>query len=271
LLELVPDRFGASLHRLSFLESPCLTQKRRVVVQEYFVTNPNPELGFPKPSRKYNAVSLMLDKRWRDNWQVLGSYTWSRLKGNYEGYFRRENGQADPNFTSMFDFPYLEDPNIFQHLSDDGFLPNDRTHLFKLYGSYSFDFNLNLGLGVDVESGRPISRMGYLIPYFQTNDIPLDPRGSIGRTPTLANVGVHLDYAFNIGGRNRLELVFDAFNVFNQRDAIAVDTRYEIGGVVNPDSSLNVSPCSGCVNSDFNEAVEWQQPRRIRLALRSHF
>ena len=99
---------------------------------ESFITNPKPELGFPQPSRNYNAVTLMADKRFHDRWQLLGSYTWSRLEGNYEGYFRRDNGQADPYYTSLFDFPYLKDPEIFKHLIEDGVLLNDRTHVFNI-------------------------------------------------------------------------------------------------------------------------------------------
>jgi len=30
---------------------------------------------------------MFANRRLHDNWQFLGSYTWSRLKGNYEGSY----------------------------------------------------------------------------------------------------------------------------------------------------------------------------------------
>src|SRR5262249_12952860 len=101
---------------------------------DYYITNPTPALGFPKPSRRYNGITLSATKTFQDRWQLLSSYTWSRLVGNYEGFYRRDNGQSDPFITTLFDFPYLKDPAVFKYLSEDGLLPNDRTHVFNLYG-----------------------------------------------------------------------------------------------------------------------------------------
>ena len=38
------------------------------------------------------------------------SYRWSRLQGNFEGFFREDNGQSDPGITSLYDFP-TNDPS----------------------------------------------------------------------------------------------------------------------------------------------------------------
>ena len=53
----------------------------------------------------------------------------SSLIGNYEGLFRNDNGQSDPNITSLFDLVSLL-KNTY------GRLPNDRPHQFKFNGSY---------------------------------------------------------------------------------------------------------------------------------------
>ena len=45
-------------------------------------------------------------------------YRHARITGNYEGLFRNDNGQSDPNITSLFDFPYLADPDIFAFTKD---------------------------------------------------------------------------------------------------------------------------------------------------------
>ena len=41
---------------------------------------------------------------------MQASYRWSRLWGNFEGFFRNDNGQSDPAITSLFDFP-TNDPS----------------------------------------------------------------------------------------------------------------------------------------------------------------
>ena len=63
---------------------------------------------------------------------MQGSYVLSRLDGNYEGLFSNDNGQLDPNITSKYDIPSLL-VNAY------GLLPNDRTHVLKVYGGYFFE------------------------------------------------------------------------------------------------------------------------------------
>ncbi len=253
----------------------------------YFITNPGPDVlavngqpGVPEPSRQYNAVTLKWEKRLRDNWQAGGSYTWSRLEGNYEGYYRRDNGQSDPFITSLFDFPYLatpEDQAIWQHTIADGVLPNDRTHVFNLYGSYAFEFEerlpgtLNLGLSLRVESGVPITALGFNEAYGNGYEIPLAPRGEGGvrqvdgtvvpgefkRGPTTRDVGVHADYTFRIG-RQRLAAILRVFNVFNEQDGTDFDQGFELNE-------------PGDTNPDFGKTTEFQQPRRFQFALRASY
>ncbi len=239
---------------------------------EYFITNPTPALGFPKPSRKYDAVTVMAEKRFRsdDRWQLLASYTWSRLQGNYEGYFRRENGQSDPFITSLFDWPYLADPEIFKYLIEDTVLPNDRTHVFNLFGSYALRFRLNLGASVKVQRGIPLTRVGFNEVYQGPNEIPLEPRGTRGRGPTTTDLGFHADYTFKLG-RQGVVLVFDIFNFLNQQKGIEFDQRYELFGTVDPHPSLNIPPCPSCLNTDFLRPTLFQEPLRIRFATRLQF
>ena len=68
------------------------------------------------------------NKRFSNNFPFIASYVFSSLIGNYEGLFRNDNGQADPNITSLFDLVSLLN-NTY------GRLPNDRPHQFKFNGS----------------------------------------------------------------------------------------------------------------------------------------
>ncbi|WP_243295110.1 TonB-dependent receptor [Geothrix mesophila] len=109
-----------------------------------------PNTGYEKAGNKYSSVDFTLDKKTdRDTFSF--SYTWSRLEGNYEGVVSSSNGQADGNITASFDyFPY----------AGWGLLPNDRTHVVKLFASHRFDFfggDLNVGVNWTYQSGTPNS------------------------------------------------------------------------------------------------------------------
>ena len=73
----------------------------------YVLANPgdNTEGGMPNAERKYKAIELIANKRFADNWLFYGNFRWSQLDGNYEGLYRNDNNQDDPNITSLFDFP----------------------------------------------------------------------------------------------------------------------------------------------------------------------
>jgi hypothetical protein len=223
---------------------------------EYFITNPTPEMGFPKPSRKYDALTLSAERRASrgDPWQVMGSYTWSQLKGNYEGYYRRDNGQSDPFITSLFDFPYLKDPGIFKFLIADGLLPNDRTHVFNLFGSYSLDMGLTVGSSFRVQSGVPLTKLGHNEAYGSDGEIPLEKRGGSGRSPTTTNIGLHADYAINAGTR-KVVLIADVFNLLNQQKGTDFDQNFEVGG-------------AGLVSDDFGLPTVYEDPLSLRFAIR---
>ena len=83
------------------------------------------------------------------------SYVFSSLTGNYEGLFRNDNGQSDPNITSLFDLQSLLD-NTY------GRLPNDRPHQFKFNGSYQTPFKLMLSANFYAQSGIVFNQ---LIPH----------------------------------------------------------------------------------------------------------
>jgi hypothetical protein len=243
---------------------------------EYVIRNPGPPL-FPEPKRIYDAVTLKVEKRFHDDWQVLASYTWSRLWGNYEGYYRRQTGQSDPFITSAFDFPYLLDPDVWKYTSDSGLLPNDRPHVFTGSGSYRIGFGLNVGLSLRAQSGVPITKLGYNWVYASEGEILLEPRGESGRTPSTCEVGLHLDYPIVLSekgsafGIREVGASLDIYNLLNQQRGIFIDDYYEIGGSVQGEPYSPDEPCPDCANPDFGKPYAFQGPRQIVLALRARF
>jgi len=243
---------------------------------EYVITDPGPPF-FPEPKREYDAITLSIARHLRDDWQLNASYTYSRLWGNYEGYYRRDNGQSDPFITSMFDFPYLLDPDVWEHTSASGTLPSDRPHVFNAYGSYRLGFGLDVGMRLRVQSGLPITKLGYNYVYGNESEILLEERGDSGRTPALTTFGLHFGYPVAMPaslastGVKTLELSMDIYNVLNQRETVYVDEMYEVGGSVQGAPYSPEGPCPECANPDFGEPVSFQGPRTVMLAVRARF
>ena len=69
-----------------------------------------PRAFFEDPVHAYDAVELTTQKSFRNHWSLFASYRWSRLRGNYEGFYRADNGGSDPALSSLFDFP-TNDPS----------------------------------------------------------------------------------------------------------------------------------------------------------------
>ena len=110
-------------------------------------------LGYPKAERNYYGVDLTFSRRFATNWALQGSYTWSHLYGNYEGYTNSDVGQSDPGITQTFDTP-----GLLENAS--GNLPNDRRHTAKVFGSYAWPWGLQLGGDFFFSTGRPINSFG---------------------------------------------------------------------------------------------------------------
>ncbi len=230
----------------------------------YVITNVDSTYpGFPDPTRDYDAIEVFVNKRFGNNWQLFASYRYARLNGNYEGLFNNDNGQSDPNITSKFDFPCVRsfDPAL-GFTCENGPLPTERHSVFRAFGSYAFDFGLNLGLGVNIESGTPLTGYGCLDLY-GCHERLVTPRGGLGRTPTIWTVDLHLDYTLRFSSGQRLTLLADIFNLFNQRKATAFDTleEFNFGSF---ELGLNE-------NTDFMKALRFQNPFNVRLGLRFSF
>lgn len=263
---------------------------------EYFITNPKPGnpviLQIPgvgliqeeAPVHRYNAVELTATKTFSDNWSLVASYRWSRVVGNFEGFYRNDNNQPDPAITSLFDFP-MDDPSYTQigvpqfGFKGDiryqgcslgcGVLPNDRTHQVKLYGNYTWN-NLNLGLGFNAGSGAPLTNMAANPIYDNAGEIPVTVRGGgiqtvdgfLKRTPAEISFDGHVDYAIRLGGQRKVTLLADGFNLLNRQEPENYDYCSDVNFTVsNPDFG---APSNGCIQ----HVPSFAAPRAIRIGAR---
>ena len=231
---------------------------------------------FGRAQRFYRGIEFTATKRFTHNFQFIASYVFSSLTGNYEGLFRNDNGQSDPNITSLFDLQSLL-KNTY------GRLPNDRPHQFKFNGSYRTPWKLLVSGNFYAQSGVPFNA---LIPHpiYGNNEGFLVQRGtaiipavqastpgfpntveSIGtnRTPTTMNLDLGLYYPIRVGEGKELRLTGDWFNVFNSQRAITLDQTFQINSGV-----AGVPPVN---NPFFGSALIVQQPSAWRFGAKFTF
>ncbi len=220
--------------------------------------------GFVQPIRNYQAMEFEVNKSFSKNWQLRSNWRISRLKGNYEGAFRNDNGQSDPSISSLFDFTAGE----FALLGDQfavGYLNTDRRHVVNTYFSYVFDKShlkgLTIGTGVRVQTGQPINDLKAHPVYLNAGEVPVNGRGSLGRFPTTGQVDVHADYAFNVTEKSKVRFGVDLFNIANMKRVTNIDQ--------NEDRSFGVP------NADFQRITGiysgFQRPFFARLMAKWEF
>jgi outer membrane receptor protein involved in Fe transport len=222
---------------------------------------------FGHARRYYRAIELTLNRRFANNFSFNASYVFSSLIGNYEGLFRNDNGQADPNITSLFDLVSLL-TNMY------GRLPNDRPHQFKFNGSYQTPWKLILSSNFYAQSGIPFNQ---LIPHpvYGNNEgfaiqrgtaiIPNLPAAfaggvtSIGtnRTPFTWNLDLGAYYPIHISESKQLRITADWFNVTNTQRAVTVDNTFSINSGVG-----GVPPV---LNPFWGSGTIFQYPSNLRL------
>jgi hypothetical protein len=262
--------------------------------EHYFIFNPgeslteriacsDPSIGcFGRARRYYRALEFSANKRFSNNYQFIASYTYSSLIGNYEGLFRNDNGQSDPNITSLFDLVSLLN-GLY------GRLPNDRPHQFKVDGSYRTPFKLMLSASFRAQSGIPFNA---LVPHPVYGDnegfcivgLLCTPRGTAivpdssgllngnagkesavgsNRTPFTTSLDLGAYYPIQFGENRQLRLQVDWFNVFNSQRAIRLDETAFINS-----GAPGITPVA---NPFFGTGTIFQFPSNLRLGIKFQF
>ena len=231
---------------------------------------------FGRAQRFYRAIEFTATKRFTNNFQFIASYVFSSLIGNYEGLFRNDNGQSDPNITSLFDLQSLL-TNTY------GRLPNDRPHQFKFNGSYRTPWKLLVSGNFYAQSGVPFNQLiphpiygnneGFavqrgtaIVPTVSAND-PGFPNfvESVGttRSPTTYNLDLGVYYPIRVGEGKELRLTGDWFNVFNSQRAVTLDQTFEINS--------GVAGVPNVVNPFWGSALLVQPPSSFRFGAKFTF
>jgi carboxypeptidase family protein/TonB-dependent receptor-like protein len=187
----------------------------------------------PKPLRVYDAMELSITRRFASGWLGSASYVLSRLYGNYPGLSNTDevrsptlnvgygnaqnaaatvvrNGDAASRAWDLDEILFDSHGNK----GVNGLLPTDRTHVLKLYGSYTFKFGTELAANFYAGSGTPLSTYAWTI-----NQIPVfaNGRGDLGRTDPFNQTDLLVAHEVKVGEGKRIRFEANILNLFNQK------------------------------------------------------
>lgn len=214
---------------------------------------------FPRPRRTYHALEFTVERAAgpRSPWVRL-SYVLSRTNGNYPGLYGSDWQLDFAHFGPMYFVPA-------QQLNGSGLLPNDRTHVVKLFGSQRLGSRLGFGGSFLLASGTPRSEYG-AIPGLPPPFRGLTrQRGSVGRTPTIWDLGFRASYDVPIplssGARTRL--LVDLEHVASPRQPVGYDQiRF---------TCLDSAGNQACPNAGYGRVTQYQPPMTARIGLEAGF
>jgi hypothetical protein len=202
-----------------------------------FTTGLTKPFPIPKAKRTYDAMELVLTKRFSSGFFANASYTLSRLYGNYAGLANSDEltspstglvssgaqgtgavGRQGGNVNRSWDL----DEILFDARGNydvQGRLATDRPHSFKLYGNRDFKWGggsqvSDIGAFFMLASGTPLTTN-----VWTTNHIPVmvNGRGDMGRTPVLSQTDLLVGHTIRVGEGKNLRFEFNALNLFNQK------------------------------------------------------
>jgi hypothetical protein len=246
------------------------------------VTIPAKYFNLAKYERKYNALELSLEKPFDGRWGFNATYTYSKSKGTAEGYVQSTLQQEDAGLTQDFDFGSFTD-------GANGYLPNDRRHVIKAYGTYKVMDDWRLGANLIIASGRPISCIGFVpttVPDYNqvdghagsgdytsassyycvnptTGKSELHPRGSVGRTPWTSQLDAQVAWTPKVAS-GRLTLQVDVFNILNTQKVVRVN---EVADY----SRATTSAVEGKPNPNYLNPTDFQEGRSVLFTGRYEF
>jgi TonB dependent receptor/Carboxypeptidase regulatory-like domain len=196
--------------------------------------NPNTDVLLytnpPELNRKYQAMMFTVSRRFRNNWQLFGSYIYSKAEGNIDNLGFDENGGGGN--VPFFDGHFLDTPNSLVNMQ--GRLTHDQTHQFKLQGTYIFpSLNVTFSANYTYHSGDTWTpRDDCLLTddgngvigdgIFDCHEFPQgpvvyfsEPRGS-RRLPARNEIDLRVGWEHDFAEQYQLGLYLDIFNLTNQ-------------------------------------------------------
>ena len=225
----------------------------------------------------YHGLTISLNKRFTGSHQLLASYTLSTAEDtstDFQTAFLPENHGVGRDPSNPTGLPVGFDPD-----RERGPATHDQRHRLVVSGLYRFPFGVQVAAIVTVASGRPFSPLagadlngdgdGGAFPSDRARRAPPDPASSVGRNsetmPGQATIDARVSKGFTVRGRTQLELLAEAFNLFNRSNFSEVNAIFGRGAYPNePQRDEQGRVTYGL----FEQALP---PRQLQLAVRFTF
>jgi len=187
----------------------------------------NPDGPYPRPRRTTDAVTIRVDKRFRDSWLLTAGYTYAHELANYDGFADPLTGLIDRGTRLQYATPGLTK-------NRHGPQPASAPHRGTLHAVYVWDFDdvgyLTTGASVQGSSGRPISVRAASAAVPGAFPVHVLPRGAGGRMNPRAQLNMRAEYSYPMADL-LLSVALNVTNVTNARATLVVDDRYTLDAV----------------------------------------
>jgi len=212
--------------------------QKGIVPNDFYILNP------PGADRDYDGFEVFLNKRFSKNWSLMASYVWQHSRG-----------LLGTDWGGSYSYsPLYNDPN--SHINAVGRFPLERRNQVKFQGMWRGPWGINISGFFRWFTGstytRDVSSADLGVPLSQGNTIIFaEGRGS-RNLPALVILDFRLEKMFQFS-KYSIGIFADAFNLFNANSATDVIT-------------TSSSPVL-----TFEEMIQIQDPRTIRLGFRFQF
>lgn len=226
----------------------------------------------------YKGLTLSISKRMSHNFEFLASYTLGEAEDNstdfQSAFIPQDNGRGrDPNNHEGF-------PVGFNPDSERGPATHDQRHRFVFSGLARLPWDFNVSTIITAASGRPFNAItgadsngdgdGGSIPGSdRARRNPADINTSVGRNsenlPSTFTVDLRLTKRIRFGDQAALDLIAEAFNLFDRTNYSEVNNVFGIGSF--PDNPQ--TDARGRVT--YGTFTAAQPPRQIQLAAKVSF
>ncbi|OGD16566.1 MAG: hypothetical protein A2V76_05715 [Candidatus Aminicenantes bacterium RBG_16_63_14] len=170
----------------------------------------------PDLDAKYRSLEFSFRKRMSRNWQLFGSFTWSRSTGTAGVASRWSAGNS----------PVLLNPNAFINIAATNRLLQDRPLVARLAGTVRFRWDIYLSFLFKAQSGAPWARTVTVIPpsdWAAANGADMAPvtvyleGPGARRFGSWKNLDVRLEKEFAKAGRSLFAVSVDVFNLLGDK------------------------------------------------------
>jgi Carboxypeptidase regulatory-like domain len=226
---------------------------------DYFGYSENPGSNFVIATlaggeRNYQGLDLIFRKRYSNNWQLLGSYSYNWAEGNTN---------SDSNADFQGDDLYLDPRAPNQFARQPGLIP----HVFKAAGSYMWPIGVELGASYRWNAGTVASKtrlasqrnlpiFGPAFSFAGIEDVQWIPADTVGalENPSWGQLDLRAQYKRRFNAGLGAEFFVDISNVFDNQDSIR-----------------NQDLVAGSGGIAFGDPIRYNDPRRFFLGARLTF